>query len=67
MTDSRKGITEQLVETLWASDGRYTFKGYESINYTIQSHFKELSDGSYDMLLGFGRYQMIDRGKNFYR
>ena len=60
MTDSRKGITEQLVETLWASDGRYTFKGYESINYTIQSHFKELSDGSYDMLLGFGRYQMID-------
>lgn len=60
MTDSRKGITEQLVETLWASDGRYTFKGYESINYTIQSHFKELSDGSYDMLLGFGRYQMTD-------
>ena len=60
MTDSRKGITEQLVETLWASDGKYTFKGYESINYTIHSHFKELSDGSYDMLLGFGRYQMID-------
>ena len=60
MTDSRKGMTEQLVETLWASDGRYTYKGYESINYNIQSHFKELSDGSYDMLLGFGRYQMID-------
>lgn len=60
MTDSRKGITEQLVEPLWASDGRYTYKGYESINYNIQSHFKELSDGSYDMLLGFGRYQMID-------
>lgn len=60
MTDSRKGLTEQLVETLWASDGKYTFKGYESINYTIHSHFKELSDGSYDMLLGFGRYQMID-------
>lgn len=60
MTDSRKGITEQLVETLWASDGKYTFTGYESINFFIQSHFKELSDGSYDMLLGFGRYQMID-------
>lgn len=60
MTDSRKGLAEQLVETLWASDGKYTYKGYESINYTIQSHFKELSDGSYDMLLGFGRYQMID-------
>ena len=60
MTDSRKRLTEQLVETLWASDGKYTYKGYESINYNIQSHFKELSDGSYDMLLGFGRYQMID-------
>ena len=59
MTDSRKGITEQLVETLWASDGKYTFKGYESINLFIQSHFKELDDGSYDMLLGFGRYQRI--------
>ena len=60
MTDSRKELTEQLVETLWASDGKYTFTGYESINFFIQSHFKELSDGSYDMLLGFGRYQMID-------
>ena len=63
VTDSDKGAIEEKVAAIWATDGQYQFAGYNSINYTIQDHFKELSDGSYDMLMGFGRYEMVDSEK----
>lgn len=63
VTDSRKGTVEEKVASIWATDGQYQFDGYTSINYTIQDHFKELGDDSFDMLMGFGRYEKVNGEK----
>ena len=60
VTDSRKDTVEEKVASVWATDGSYQFAGYRSVDYQIQDHFKELSDGSFDMLMGFGRYEYVD-------